>query len=317
MKKILITGGAGYISSSVIDILLNKRDNYKVIVLDNNWKNTSDTLIPFVTNPNFEYVSGDVTESIFLRNVFEKYKPDFCFNGSALVGFPICNKYKHLATQVNTVAACDISNYCYEFNTKLIFPSTGSVYKPGQSRCDEKSEVEPPSHYGKTKFAAEQYILQTNNQAIVHRYGTAMGLSHTNIRVNLLVNDFCYQSYINRTITLFEHTFLRSFIHVRDIAKAIVKTIEDWDNVYIVGRLFNVSNNDLNFTKGEIAEMIAQKLGTNVCYAEVGKDLDQRNYLMDNSLFYSTGFKPSVGIDATLDELIKVAPLLTTFDRYK
>lgn len=316
MKRILIFGGAGYIASSVIDILLNKRNDYQVVVFDNNWKQTCDTLIPFVTSTNFEFVMGDVTDNKALSDVFSKYKPDFCFNAAALVGFPICNKYKSLATLVNTNAACYIADYCKEYKTKLIFPSTGSVYKPGQSRCDEHSEVDPPSHYGMTKYNAEQAILGYKD-VVVHRYGTAMGLSFSNIRVNLLVNNLTYDSFINKTITLFESKFLRSFVHVRDIANAIVHTVENWDRVRAIGNLFNVSNNNLNLTKGQLAEKISSKLNSHVCYAEVGKDLDQRNYLMSSDLFYSTGFKATIGLDETIDELIKVAPMLSTFEKYK
>ena len=314
MKTVLITGGAGYISSSVIKLLLDK-EGYRVVVLDNNWKKTCDTLIPFVSNKNFFFELGDVTEYTMLGQVFDKYNPDFCFAAAALVGFPICNKYKELAELINYKAAEWTCELCEDYNTKLIFPSTGSVYAPGQSKCDENAIVDPPSHYGETKRWAEKAI-QRYNKSIIHRYGTAMGISFSNIRVNLLVNDLTYQSYINRTITLFEHTFLRSFIHVRDIASAIVHTIEYWEGVYSKGRLFNVSNNDLNFTKGQLAEMIAAKLGSNICYAEFAKDLDQRNYLMSSDLFYSTGFRPQIGIDETLEELIKVSPMLDVFEKY-
>lgn len=316
MKTILITGGGGFIASSLIKSLLDN-GNYEVIALDNNFKKTCDTLIPFIPDKNFKFVLGDVTEFATLDKTFHKYRPDFCFHASALVGFPICNKYKELATLVNFRSTQLIVDLCNLYRTKLIFPSTGSVYRPGQSRCDENSLIEPPSHYGMTKLGAEKHIKKYSSNAIIHRYGTAMGLSFSNVRVNLLANDLTYQSYLNKTITLFEHTFLRSFIHVRDIASAIVHTIENWDNVRSKGNLLNVSNNDLNFTKGQLAEMIAAKLGTNICYAEFAKDLDQRNYLMDNNLFYSTGWKPTIGMDETIDELIKAAPLLSTYDKYQ
>lgn len=316
MTTILITGGGGFISSSLIKLLLDK-GKYRVVVLDNNWKKTCDTLIPFVPDRNFEFILGDVTELDIIDKILRKYKPDYILHLAALVGFPICDKYKTLAYEVNYAASCNISRHARLFdpNIRFIFPSTGSVYRPGQIKCDETSVVDPPSHYGKTKIWAENDLRERDN-LIIHRYGTAMGISFSNIRVNLLANDLTYQSYINRTVTLFEHTFLRSFIHVRDIASAIIHTIEKWDNVIAKGRLFNVSNNDLNFTKGQLAEMIANKLGTNVCYAEYSKDLDQRNYLMDNNLFYSTGWEPTIGMDETIDELIKVAPMLTVDNRY-
>jgi len=314
VQTILITGGAGFIASSVIDLLLSQGD--KVIVFDNNFKSSADTLIPFITDENFTYVMGDVTDYDSVLNAFKTYKPDIILHAAALVGAPICTKYKYLASLVNIRGTENVSKAAHYFNIRLLFFSTGSVYEPGQGNCDENSSVKPPSHYGYTKIVGENIVLEYDNN-IVYRYGTAMGVSKNNIRVNLLVNDLTYQSFLNKTITLFEHTFLRSFIHVRDIASAVVYAVNNWERVRQTGCLFNVSNNDLNMTKGAVAEMIAAKLGTNVCYAEVGKDADQRNYLMNNDLIYSTGWTSMVGMDETLDELIKVAPLLSQYEKYK
>lgn len=311
--KILITGGGGFIASSVIDIALNK--GYEVVAFDNNHKSTCDTLLSFITHSNFKFIKGDICEPDDMVLAYAE-KPDVVLHSAAIVGFPACLRNKSLARAVNIDGTRNVLYYKPPA-TKLVFCSTGSVYKPGQEVCDENAIAEPPSFYGFTKIRGEQFTLEANN-SLVLRFGTAMGTSKNNIRVNLLANDLTFQSYFNRTITLFEHTFLRSFVHVRDISSAIIFSFENFDELYRdKSRIFNVSNNNLNFTKGELAEMIAAKLGTNVCYAEVQQDKDKRNYLMKNDKFYSYGWRPQVDMDSTLEELIKVAPLLSTYEKYQ
>lgn len=313
MSKILIFGCAGYIASSVIDLALTA--GYEVVGMDNNHKSTCDTLLPFITHPNFKFIKGDVCEEEDVINAY-KEKPDFVLHAAAIVGFPACNKNKSLARAVNIDGTKNALNYKPN-DVKLVFCSTGSVYKPGQDICDETAIADPPSFYGFTKVRGEQLVLNANN-TIVHRYGTAMGTSKNNIRVNLLANDLTFQSYFNKTITVFEHTFLRSFIHVKDIASAIIFTFEHFDEMYQdETRIFNVSNNDLNFTKGQLCEMIKARLGTHVCYADTGKDLDKRNYLMNNDKMYSYGWKANISLEDTIEELIKVAPLLSTYEKYQ
>lgn len=312
MRKLLIFGGAGFIASSVIDMALNK--GWNVTAFDNNHKQSTDTLIPFITNENFEFIWGDITNKEDVERAY-KNNPDYVLLAAAIVGYPQCLKNQGLAKLVNVAGTINCLKQKPD-DCKAIFCSTGSVYKPGQSMCDEKALVDPPSLYGQTKIEGEQLTLACEN-SLVYRFGTAMGISKNNIRVNLLANDLTYQSYLNKTITVFEKDFLRSFINVRDISGAIIFGFENWQYVTSKGKLFNVSNNDINITKEQLCEMIKIKLNSHVCYADVGKDCDKRDYRMNCDLFYSTGWRPKIGIDETLEELIKVAPILNTFEKYK
>ncbi len=312
MKKLLIFGGAGFIASSVIDLALNK--GWDVTAFDNNHKQSTDTLIPFITNPNFHFILGDITNKEDIEKAYQ-INPDYALLAAAIVGYPQCLKNQALAKLVNVAGTINCLKQ-KPIGCKAIFCSTGSVYKPGQSMCDENSAVDPPSLYGQTKIEGEQLTLACED-TLVYRFGTAMGISKNNIRVNLLANDLTYQSYLNKTITIFEKDFLRSFISVRDISDAIIFGFENWWHVINKGRLFNVSNNDINITKEQLCEMIKDKLNSHVCYAEVGKDTDKRDYRMNCDLWYSTGWRPKVGINETLEELIKVAPLLNTYEKYK
>lgn len=312
-KTVLIFGAAGYISSSLIDILLNK--GYRVVGFDNNFKDTTDTLIPFIRNKNFEFMFGDITDDDAVKLAYDKYQPNYVFLAAALVGFPVCKRLKELATIVNING---VNNVVKNIDTaKLIFPSTGSVYKPGQLVCDENAIVDPLSHYGFTKVRGEEIVLSSKN-TIVHRYGTAMGVSKNNMRANLLANDLTLQAISDKSITIFESSFVRSFIHVEDIAKSIVFSIENFDRMYNDStKIYNVTNNKINLTKRDLCELIKNKTGCNVTYAEVNKDLDQRNYSMNADKIYNLGFIPSVTLEETIDELIKLSPLLSKFGKYQ
>lgn len=313
-ETVLITGGGGYVASSTIDLLLTR--GYKVVALDNNWKNTCDTLIPFIPHKNFEFVLGDITDERVVRTVYDEYKPSYIIHAAALVGFPICDKYKALATEVNVLGTKTIvSNQPY--GSKLLFCSTGSVYAPGQGICDENALVDPPSHYGHTKAIAEKVVLANPNN-LVYRFATAMGLSKTNMRVSLLANDLTHQSVVNKTITIFENSFFRTFIHVRDMASSIIFALENFNKLATNdNRIFNIGHTDLNITKKTLCDLIAVKTGAYVHYAEFNKDADKRDYRYDVSKIYSYGWRAQVGLEETIDELIKVSPLLSKLDKYQ
>lgn len=310
-KTVLITGAAGYLASSLIDLLLSK--NYTVKAFDNNFKNTADTLIPYVTNDNFSFIGGDITRKKDLKGIYECV--DYCVHMAAIVGAPACRKYETLSTIVNVDGTHHVLD-SKPTDVKLVYCNTGSIYKGGIGDCDENSPVDPQSHYAVTKWRAEEIVMCYHN-TIAHRYATAMGPSKNNMRVNLLTNDLCYQALTQKTLTIFEADFMRTFISCFDIASSILFTLENFDRMYEKQRVYNVGNNDLNFTKRQLVERIQEKIGCHVSYADTEKDPDQRDYGYNSNAIYSFGWKPQIGLDQTIDQLIKVAPLLSTYEKYK
>ena len=309
--KVLITGAAGYLASSVIDILLHK--GYRVLGVDNNFKNTCDTLIPFITHPNFEFKLGDITDEDFVKSLWDGI--DLCLHAAGIVGAPACKRYKSLSTIVNVNG----SEYIVKNKpkkVKLLYCNTGSVYKGGQGVCNERSIVAPNSLYAQTKIAGEDIILSYDN-TISHRYATACGLSKNNMRVNLLANDLTYQAVTNRTLTIFEADFMRTFIHCRDIASAIVFTLERFDEMRAKQKIYNVGDDSQNYTKRDLVNIIQAKTNCHVSFAETEKDPDQRDYGYDSSAIYSFGWRPNTTMEQTIDELIKAVPILTGWDKYR
>lgn len=310
-KKVLVTGAAGYLASSIIHQLL--REGFYVVGLDNNFKGTTDTLIPFIPHKNFSFILGDITEPNVVIKAYEGV--EYCVHAAGIVGAPACKKYKTLATLVNVDGCKNMAIY-KPAHVKLVYCNTGSIYAGGHGVCDENSLVDPQSHYAITKWRGEEIILGQPN-AIAHRYATAMGLSRNNMRVNLLANDLTYQAVVNRTLTIFEADFMRTFIHCNDIADSVVFTLQHFDDMVNKQRVYNVGNNDLNFTKRQLVEAIRAKTNCHVSYAETEKDPDQRDYGYSSDAIYSFGWRPKIGLEETIDELIKAVPILIPWERYR
>lgn len=310
-KNCLILGAAGYIGSTLTDILL--KNNFKVHAVDNFYKGTCDTLLSFVPNKNFSFSFGDVTNPADMERLLDK--ADVICLLSSLVGFPICRQYPALAKLTNIEGMRNVLAYRRN-NSILIFPSTCSVYGNVENGyCDENHPTIPLSLYGETKLEAERLALSEDN-TIVFRLATAFGVGHGMTRVNLLPNTLCYEAVINKSIVVYEEDFRRTFLHVRDICNAFLYCINNFSDMYNKYRLYNVGNNDLNMSKKQLCEKIKEKTDCQLVYAPVNVDLDKRNYYTDFSRIYNAGWKPVVDIETGLDELIKISPMLTPWNRY-
>ena len=294
--KILITGGAGYLGSVFTRNLLK---NHEVIVYDNLMYNQT-SLVDLSNNPNFTFHYGDVREWSKLKYLVEQV--DIVIPLAALVGFPLCEKDKDLATSINTTQIQNIVDVLS--NDKMIlYPNTNSGYGTrGEGMVDETNELTPISHYGKTKCEAEDYIINESN-GISFRLATVFGVS-SRMRTDLLVNDFVYKLLTDRYITLFEHKFVRNFIHIQDVSRAFEYMI---DNYYTFNNeVFNLGLSDENITKKQLVEKIQTHIpNTSVNYSDYYVDPDKRDYIVSNEKIEETGWKPIFTLDGGIKELIQ------------
>ena len=221
MSKILITGGAGYLGSVFTRNLLK---NHEVIVYDNLMYNQT-SLVDLSNNPNFTFHYGDVREWSKLKYLVEQV--DVVIPLAALVGFPLCEKDKDLATSINTTQIQNIVDVMTP-DQKILYPNTNSGYgSRTEGMVDETNDLTPISHYGVTKCEAENYIINESN-GIVFRLATVFGVS-SRMRLDLLVNEFVYKLLTDKYITLFEHEFVRNFIHIQDVSSVFEVMIENYD----------------------------------------------------------------------------------------
>lgn len=300
--RVLITGGAGYLGSVLVERLL--KYDYNVTVLDNLMYNQT-SLIHYSHNKNFDFIYGDVRDKSLLEKLVNNF--DVIIPLAAIVGFPACDRDKELATQINYEQVKTICELIKDTNIKIVYPNTNSGYGIGENgECTENSPLNPISHYGVTKVNAEKEVLKIGGISI--RLATVFG-SSPRMRMDLLVNEFVYKALTDKYITIFEKNFQRNYIHIRDVAKTFQYMIENYENYK--GEVFNVGLSSANLTKKELVEKIKEHIPNfAITYSDFYEDPDKRDYLVSNAKIESTGWRPDWSLDDGIEELIKTYKIL-------
>ena len=297
-EKILITGGAGYIGSILVPAILEK--GYEVTVVDN-LMHSQHSLLECCANSNFDFVKGDICDDSLMNKLIPKV--DIIIPLAAIVGAPACKINPTITKLVNYDAHVNMVKKL-SFFQMVLFPTTNSGYGIGEkdAYCTEESPLRPVSEYGRTKVEIEDLLLDKGS-SITFRLATVFGMS-PRMRMDLLVNDFTYKAYKDGSIILFEEHFRRNYIHIRDVAKAFLFGIENYDKMK--GQPFNVGLSSANLTKRQLCEKIKEYLPDFYIHsAAVGEDPDKRDYLVSNEKIESLGWKPDHTIDMGIQELLK------------
>lgn len=296
--NILVTGGAGYLGSTMVPELLAA--GHKVTVIDN-FMYGQASLNHVCHHPDFSVVRGDVRIADVVAPLYKK--ADLIIPLAAYVGAPLCDKDPIGASTTNHDAVTLMLKTISK-EQRVIMPTTNSAYGSGDKNnfCDENSPLNPISRYAKDKVAVEKELME-HPSVISYRLATVFGMS-PRMRIDLLVNDFTYRAVYDRFIVLFEAHFKRNYIHVRDIARAFLHAIANFDRMK--GQIYNVGLSEANVSKMELCQRIKKFIPSfTIMEATVGKDPDQRNYIVSNDKIEKTGWKPAVSLDAGIQELIK------------
>tara|TARA_Y100000310_G_C20596528_1_gene770805 strand:+ start:37 stop:963 length:927 start_codon:yes stop_codon:yes gene_type:complete len=293
--KILITGGAGYIGSELINYFI---DDHKVVVLDNLMYDPT-SLLRYTSNPNFTFVRGDVRNTALLSSLMED--SDVIIPLAALVGFPLCDQDPRAAIEIN-----------YEINRwiaankrpdqKVIFPCTNSGYgtsEDGTVRTEE-SPLNPVSLYGRTKVDAENAYRETKN-CVTFRLATVYGPS-SRMRTDLLVNNFVLRTLRDRILVLYECEFMRNYVHIHDVCRAFKFVLDNWKECN--NQTFNVGNDVLNMNKLQLSQIIQKHLPLEIIRAEFTSDPDTRDYIVSSQKIYDKGFSCNYDLDDGIRQLI-------------
>ena len=305
MIKVLITGGAGYLGSTLAEHLLTQ--GYSVTVFDNLlYKQLS--LLHLFKRPEFKFVLGDVRDTAQLQALVKEH--DVIIPLAAIVGMPACRANPELARDVNYKQIRYIIDVLNK-DQKLIIPNTNSQYGSSDTIITEDSPFKPLSLYAETKCDAEDAVLYHGN-GVALRLATVFGVS-PRMRQDLLVNDFVYKAVTDGYLVLFEAHFKRNYIHVQDIAQTFEFVINNYDKCK--GQAFNVGLSTANLSKLELAERIKQyvpKLA--IKQDEFAKDFDQRNYIVSNAKLEALGWNPTFSLDYGIEQLITAYQMTIVFN---
>ena len=296
--KILVTGGAGYLGSILVPDLLAA--GHEVTVLDN-FMFRQGSLNHVCHHPKFSVIKGDIRIESTIKPLLAK--ADAVIPLAALVGAPLCNQDPVGATTTNRDAILMMLKLLSK-EQWVLMPTTNSAYGTGEKDhfCTEESPLRPISRYAIEKVEVEKHLMEHPN-AISFRLATVFGMS-PRMRIDLLVNDFTYRAVTDRFVVLFESSFKRNYIHVRDVSRVFQHGLAGFARMK--GQVYNVGLSDANVSKRELCEVIRRHVPDfAVLEAPVGKDPDQRNYIVSNAKVEATGFRPQMSLDAGVQELVK------------
>ncbi len=294
---VLVTGGAGYLGSILVPTLLAR--GCAVTAVDN-FLYGQTSLLDCCAYENFTVVRGDVRDERLMLPLLKK--TDVVMPLACLVGAPLCAQKPIEARSINLDAILMLLKNASKAQ-RFISPTTNSGYGVGQAGvfCTEETPMNPISLYGVLKVELEQALLAAG--AVSLRLATVCGVS-PRMRLDLLVNDFTYRAVVDRFVVLFEAHFKRNYIHVRDVARAFCHALDNFDQMQ--GQPYNVGLSDANLSKMELCQEIQKQIPDfTVMEAPIGKDPDQRNYVVSNAKIEATGYQPQVSIQRAIAELVK------------
>jgi nucleoside-diphosphate-sugar epimerase len=296
--SILVTGGAGYLGSTLVPALLAA--GHKVTVLDN-FMYRQAPLAHVCADANFDMVRGDARDATVLRPLIKR--ADIVIPLAALVGAPLCER-DQVGAETTNHGGVRTAIELMSREQRLLMPTTNSGYGIGEAGqfCTEDTPLRPISVYGRTKVEAERAVLDRGN-SISFRLATVFGMS-PRMRLDLLVNDFVYRAVTDRAVVLFEAHFKRNYLHVRDVANAFLHGIAQFEAMR--DKPYNVGLSDANLSKLELCQRIQKHVAKFVFLeAPIGEDPDKRDYIVSNARIEAAGFRPRYSLDDGISELIK------------
>jgi nucleoside-diphosphate-sugar epimerase len=275
--KVLVTGGAGYLGSILVRLLLAKDDQVRVM---DNLMYGRGSLSDLSDRKGFHLVEADLRDSNAVASAL--HDVDAVVHLAAIVGDPACTKNPDLARAVNMQASLNLIDAALLAGvSRFVFASTCSNYgriADTSTPVDEDHELKPVSLYAETKVAVEQALLARSSDQIastILRFATLYGVS-PRMRFDLTVNEFVKSMSVDRKLVVYGEQFWRPYVHVFDAARAIA-TVLDAPTGEVAGKVFNVGETQENYRKADLVEIIRERVGL-VDVEYVSKAEDPRDY---------------------------------------
>ncbi len=310
-KHVLVTGGAGYIGSSLTGELL--RQGYRVTVVDELLFG-GEGLLSYLSHPNFHFFQADVWEPRAIRAALRRdwTIPDAVVHLAALAGFPACQAVgKQVAWRYNVEATEHVYEQSVELGIpRFVYISTYSNYglsENGES-VTEDTFLTPQSLYAETKTASERYLLEQKNAPcapLIFRLATIYGLA-PRPRFDMIVNQFVWEAFRNHKLVIYQRGYSRSFLHIQDAVRGIMLGLCAPEEK-IRGEVYNLGTPDGNLTKDEVVKLILKRLPkTLVNHKDITFGGDMRDLTVSfEKIQAQLGFKAQKTVDDGVREILE------------
>ena len=280
--NILVVGGAGYVGGGIVDKLSK---DHEVTVYDSLIYETS-------YRKKVNFILGDKRDSSKLNSILSDF--DLVVWLAALVGDGACAINPELTDEINTES---VKNLVQNFDKRIVFLSTCSVYGAQDGMLTESSDTNPLSEYASSKLKAEEHLKDSN--ALIFRLGTLFGLSDefSRVRLDLVVNILTAKALIDKKISVFGGDQWRPLLHVNDVSNAISHCL----NTDVTG-IYNLHYK--NYKIIDIAKEIEKKVKDVEVEVTPMSFEDARNYQVSSQkLLDETGFEASIELIEGVNEI--------------
>jgi nucleoside-diphosphate-sugar epimerase len=302
-KKILLTGGFGYVGSKICQYL--KEKNFEITIVDNLLqKNYNKNLL----SDKVKFHKLDLNNYKKLEAFVKKNNFDIVIHLAAIVGDPASKKLPKLTEKTNLFASKKLFKLCVKYKiNKFIFFSTCSNYGLSKSNylLKENSALKPLSIYAKTKVKFEKFLLQDKNKIskIILRISTLFGVS-PRMRYDLTINEFTKYLFLGKKLDVFDASTWRPYIHLNDLANVVHYFINK--NLDFRPKVFNTGVNGANYTKKDICNSIIKQMPNRAKFISYSQkpSKDKRNYKVDFSKISKLKIKNNYNLDKGIKEII-------------
>ena len=301
IKKIIITGGLGYIGTELCKIYSGVSWHHKIIVIDNRFISER---VNQLRHWNMEFIHGDILDKELVKKYFKD--ADIVHHLAGITDVPRTksetsdekDKKIVLVGEKGTKNILDtISGKC-----KIIFPSTHVVYEgidKVKNDIRENEETKPVLSYASSKAVNEKQLKDSGKNYVILRLGSVYGYSTDTARIDIMPNLFSKISSQNGTLRLFAGgKQVKSLVPLMDVARCF-KFMEEKEN--IKSEIYNLTKDTL--TVKDVAE-ICKKYNPKITLRETNDEIPNLGFSLSNKKLLKTGFKFLYGLNESIKEMI-------------